>query len=74
MTAIALPTSFAPTARRAWHILTRPLVVLGLILLAMLLYLVMTPLLIMIQTTITWQIEDQRLVRGMMPGEFTLFH
>jgi len=74
MTAMAQPVPFAPAVRRAWRILTRPQVVLGLILLAMLLYLVMTPLLIMIQTTITWQIEDQRLVRGMTPGEFTMFH
>jgi iron(III) transport system permease protein len=71
---MAQPVPFAPAVRRAWRILTRPQVVLGLILLAMLLYLVMTPLLIMIQTTITWQIEDQRLVRGMTPGEFTMFH
>ena len=74
MTAVAFPISFAPTARRVWRRLTRPHVVLGLVLLALLLYLVMTPLLIMIQTTITWQVEDQRLVRGMTPGEFTLFH
>lgn len=40
----------------------------------MMLYLIMTPLLIMIQTTITWQPEDVRLARDVVPGEFTLFH
>jgi len=74
MTAVAFPVSFAPTARRAWRKLTRPHVVLGLVLLGLLFYLVMIPLFIMIQTTITWQVEDQRLVRGVVPGEFTLFH
>ena len=74
MTAVAFPTWFAPTARRAWRRLTRPHIVLGLILLTVLFYLVVIPLLIMIQTTITWQVEDQRLARGTVPGEFTLFH
>jgi iron(III) transport system permease protein len=74
MTAVVLPSPLAITARRARRTLTRPQVVLGLILLALMLYFVMTPLLIMIQTTITWQPEDARLVRDSIPGEFTLFH
>ncbi len=74
MSAIARPTSFARSARRAWRKLTRPHVIVALIVLALLLYLVITPLLIMIQTTITWQPEDVRLVRGITPGEVTLFH
>ncbi|MBI5034353.1 MAG: iron ABC transporter permease [Chloroflexi bacterium] len=74
MSSTALSISLAQATRRARRQLTRPHVVLGLILLALLLYLVMTPLLIMIQTTITWQVEDARLARGTIPGEFTLFH
>ncbi len=74
MSTLALTASIAPTAHRAWRKLTRPHVLLGLILLALMLYLVMTPLIIMIQTTFTWQPEDARLVRGVTPGVFTLFH
>ncbi len=74
MSVTARPFSLARAARRARRRLARPHVVLGLVLLALLLYLVMTPLLIMIQTTITWQPEDNRLVRGITPGEFTFFH
>jgi len=74
MSAIALPARFAPATRRTWRALTRAHVVLGILLVIIMLYLVMTPLLIMIQTTITWQPEDVRLARGVVPGEFTLFH
>lgn len=73
MTAMAQAVPFAPAARRAWRVLTRPHVFLGIILIALMLYLVITPFLVMIQTTFSWQVEDQRLVRGMTPGEFTLF-
>ena len=31
MTAMAQPVSFAPAARRAWRVLTRPHVILGII-------------------------------------------
>ena len=74
MSVVALPSSFARPARRAWRKLTRPHVLVAGVMLALLAYLVITPLLIMIQTTITWQPEDARLVRGITPGEFTLFH
>ncbi len=74
MSVVALPSSFARPARRVWRKLTRPHVLVAGVMLALLAYLVITPLLIMIQTTITWQPEDNRLVRGITPGEFTLFH
>ncbi len=37
-------------------------------------YFVLGPLLIMIQTTLTWQPEDARLADNVVPGEFTVFH
>jgi iron(III) transport system permease protein len=75
MTAIALPRSLVPATRRTWRAITRPHVVLGVILIALLLYLVIMPFLVMIQTTFTWQLSDQRLTREFtQEGEFTLFH
>ena len=55
MTAIALPRSILPATRRTWRMFTRPHFVLSSVLLALMVYFVLMPLLIMIQTTITWQ-------------------
>ncbi|MBI5301713.1 MAG: iron ABC transporter permease [Chloroflexi bacterium] len=74
MSASVLPSSLVRPTRRLWRTLARPHVVVAIVLLTLLLYLVITPLLIMIQTTITWQPEDVRLVRGITPGELTTFH
>ena len=75
MTAMTQSVPFAPAARRAWRIFTRPQVFLGIILIALMLYLVITPFLVMIQTTFTWQQSDQRLSREFTAeGEFTVFH
>lgn len=74
MTEMAVPASLHLRFRRVWRWLSRPYVVLGLLLSAMIAYLVITPFFLMIQTTLTWQIEDRRLVSGIIPGEFTLFH
>jgi len=49
-------------------------VLLGIVLVVAMLYFVMTPLFIMIRTAVTWQPEDVRLARGVVPGDFTLFH
>ena len=74
MSVLARPFPFAPTARRVWRVFTRPHVILGVVLLALMLYFVLMPLLVMIQTTFTWQPEDMRLADDVKPGEFTLFH
>lgn len=68
------PHSLVPTVRRAWRSLTRPHVLISLVLLLLMLYFVVGPLLTMIQTTITWQPEDARLADNVVPGELTLFH
>ena len=74
MSVLARPFPFVPTARRAWRVFTRPHVILGVVLLALMLYFVLMPLLVMIQTTFTWQPEDMRIADNVQPGEFTLFH
>lgn len=80
MSALALPRkgtspSLLPSLRRAGRVLTRPHVILGIVLVLLMLYLVITPFLAMIQTTFTWQTSDQRITREFTTeGEFTLFH
>lgn len=74
MTSIALPRSFKPATRRMWRTFTRPHFVLSILLLALMLYFVLMPLLIMLQTTMTWQPEDRRLADDAVPGELTSFH
>src|SRR5512140_336736 len=74
MTVIALPRSILPATRRTWRMFTRPHFILSIVLLALMLYFVLMPLLIMIQTTITWQPEDMRLADDAKPGELTIFH
>ncbi len=80
MSTLALPRkgtspSLIPAVRRAWRVLTRPYVILGIVLVLLMLYLVITPFLAMIQTTFTWQTSDQRITREFTTeGEFTLFH
>lgn len=66
--------SFAPAMRRRWRSLTRPQVVLGIALMAAMLYFVVAPLFIMVRTTLTWQPQDARLTTGVVPGAFTTFH
>lgn len=74
MRTLALPASLAPARRRAWRLATRPHVILGAVLLVLMAYFVLGPLLMMIQTTITWQPEDARLADDFKLGEFTTFH
>ena len=66
--------SMVKRLRRIWRYLSRPHIVLSLLLVALMLYLVLTPLLIMVQTTSTWQQEDMRLVSEVAVGELTFFH
>ena len=74
MAELVSTTPLALKFRRFWRWLSRPYVVLGLILTAVIAYLVISPFLVMVQTTFTWQLEDRRLVSGIIPGDFTLFH
>ena len=74
MIAAATSVSVRPALRRAWRRATRAHVVLGVVLLAAMFYFVVTPLLIMVNTTITWQTEDVRLAQDVVPGALTAFH
>ncbi|HPL28571.1 MAG TPA: ABC transporter permease subunit, partial [Anaerolineae bacterium] len=74
MSLMNVTRSLVPAGRWVWHKLTRPHVILGILLIVAMLYFVMTPLYILIRTALTWQPEDVRLARGVVPGQFTLFH
>ena len=74
MSEIASTSLYSLRLRRLARWLKRPYVVIGLLLTAMIAYLVITPFFVLIKTTLTWQIEDRRLTTGFVPGDFTLFH
>jgi iron(III) transport system permease protein len=74
MSAVVSSSSLLPALRRARRKVTRPQVILGVLLFLVMLYFVVTPLLIMATTTITWQPEDVRLASNVAPGELTAFH
>ena len=74
MIEMAQPTPLSIYLRRFLRWLTRPYVLLGLLLTTLIAYLVITPFVVLVQTTLTWQVEDRRLVSGIVPGEFTFFH
>ncbi len=63
MSTVTVAGSLLPAGRWVWHKLTRPHVVLGILLALAMLYFVMMPLYIMIRTTVTWQPEDVGLVQ-----------
>jgi iron(III) transport system permease protein len=67
---IRLPASF----RRFIHWLTKPQVVLALIMLVAMFYMVIIPLYKLLETTLTWQLVDASRVPGAVEGEFTLYH
>ncbi len=60
--------------RRFIHWLTKPHVVLALIMLLVMFYMVIIPLYKLVETTITWQLEDVSRVEGAVEGELTLYH
>ena len=60
--------------RRFIHWLTKPHVVLALIMLVVMFYMVIIPLYKLVETTITWQLEDVSRVEGAVEGELTLYH
>jgi len=62
------------TSRRFLHWLTKPQVVLALIMLVVMFYMVIIPLYKLVETTVTWQDTDLSRVPDAVVGEFTLFH
>jgi iron(III) transport system permease protein len=60
--------------RRFIHWLTKPQVVLSLIMLVVMFYMIIIPLYRMIQTTLTWQPSDLSRVPDAVVGKFTIFH
>ncbi len=62
------------SSRRFFHWLTKPHVVLALIMLGLMAIMVVNPLYKLVQTTFTWQPVDTSRIPGAVEGEFTLFH
>jgi len=60
--------------RRFFRWLTRPQVVLALIMLVLMFVMVIIPLYKLVETTVTWQLTDLSRVPDAVVGEFTLFH
>lgn len=62
------------SSRRFFRWLTKPQVMLSLIMLVIMFYMVIIPLYKLIETTVTWQLVDESRVPGAVEGEFTLYH
>ncbi len=62
------------TFRRFIHWLTKPQVVLSLIMLALMFYMIIIPLYRMVEITLTWQLHDLTRVPDAVVGELTIFH
>ncbi len=62
------------SSRRFFHWLTKPHVVLALIMLGLMAIMVVNPLYQLVETTFTWQPVDTSRIPGAVEGEFTLFH
>ena len=60
--------------RRFFRWLTRPQVVLALIMLVLMFVMVIIPLYKLVETTVTWQLTDLSRAPDAVVGEFTLFH
>jgi iron(III) transport system permease protein len=65
---------FDVRSRRFFRWLTNPKVVLGLIMLALMIYLIVIPLFRMVSTTVTYQEKDIVTHPGAVVGELTLYH
>lgn len=63
-----------PSLRRFIRWLSRPHVILSLIMLLLMYYMIIIPLYRMLETTLTWQMRDLIGVPGAELGGFTLFH
>ncbi len=62
------------SSRRFFHWLTKPHVVLALLMLGLMAVMVVNPLYQLVATTLTWQPVDASRIPGAVQGEFTLFH
>jgi len=62
------------SSRRFFHWLTKPHVVLALIMLLLMAVMVVNPLYQLVETTFTWQPVDASRIPGAVQGEVTLFH
>ena len=62
------------SSRRFFHWLTKPHVVLALLMLGLMAIMVVNPLYQLVETTFTWQPVDASRIPGAVQGEFTLFH
>ncbi len=79
MTALEVPRNslsqrLTAGSRRFFRWLTRPQVVLSLLLIVIMFYMVIIPLYKLVQTTVTWQLVDVSRVEGAEEGELTLYH
>lgn len=74
ITSQPLLQSILAGTRRFFHWLTKPQVVLALIMLVLMFYMVIIPLYKLIETTVTWQPVDTSRIPGAVEGELTLFH
>ncbi len=61
-------------SRRFFRWLTKPQVVLSLIMLVVMFYMVIIPLYKLVETTVTWQLVDASRIEGAVEGELTLYH
>jgi len=65
---------FTASLRRFGRWLTRPQVILALIMLVVMFYMVIIPLYKLVETTVTWQLVDASRIDGAVEGELTLYH
>ena len=65
---------FTASLRRFGRWLTRPQVILALIMLVVMFYMVIIPLYKLLETTVTWQLVDASRIDGAVEGELTLYH
>ena len=65
---------YSASLRRFLRWLTRPQVVLALIMLVIMFYMVIIPLYKLVETTATWQLVDESRIEGAVEGELTLYH
>ncbi len=65
---------FQASSRRFFHWVTKPHVVLALIMLVLMFYMVIIPLYKLLETTLTWQLVDVNRIPGAVEGGPTLYH
>jgi iron(III) transport system permease protein len=61
-------------SRRFFRWLTRPQVLLSLMMLVIMFYMVIIPLYKLVETTVTWQLVDESRIEGAVQGKLTLYH